>query len=109
MGWNTTIVLMNDALTDIKNDPKVGEAIHEAVLGLHRGGLRDISAGSSCNAMTAIEQHHADHLVAVAVGGNSGHILGPAGFYRATPEESLQELARARGYRLVKMPGKKPG
>ncbi len=108
MGWNTTLVLMNDALSEIKKDQEIGEAIYKAVqeLGI-REGIKDIRAGNHINGITVIEQHHADSLMVVAVGGNCGQVLGYGGGYASTPEQILDTLAHSMGYRLVRLPTNK--
>ena len=60
MGFNSTVVVMNDALHDIEGD-KDFEANLAAILQVGgRGGEVDVRAGSYCNAATVIETHHAD-------------------------------------------------
>ena len=88
MGYNTTVVVMNDALGAIANDPKFGESLQRAVCEAQRGKPVDVPAysyrngvdqewtGVHCNAATVIETHHADDTSLVAVGGNTGTSLG---------------------------------
>lgn len=82
MGYNTTVVVYNDALGDIENDPEFGKNLAIAVreawnLGrnLRGNGYHDtvnIRAGNHANAAVVVETHHADEMVVVAVGGNMG-------------------------------------
>jgi hypothetical protein len=82
MGFNTTVVVLNDALHDIENDPDFGKNLAKAVRGLAvRDGYQDVPALNHVNAATVIESHHADSLKAVLVGGNIGIDLGYAGHY----------------------------
>jgi hypothetical protein len=106
MGFNTTVVVLNDALHEISEDPKFGRKLAEAIMLL--GGPHklhnDVSAGGHCNAATVVETHHADELVAVAVGGNTASVLGYGGSYRATDLDVVRTLAGRLGYTLHKKP-----
>lgn len=107
MGWNTTAVIMNDALGDIRGDEHLGKRLADSVRQLHRGKPVDVPAGSHCNAITLIEQHHADGLIPVVVGRNYGYPLSVAVF--GDPEtgllemELLQILAKKHGFVLRKV------
>lgn len=115
MGWNSTIVVLNDALHDIKNDPKFGENVYQAVTLLSRceedriPGDLDIRAGCHCNAATAVEQHHADGTSLVAVGQNYGRSLGVFFPYGEEDEDVrlLKALAEKLGYRVSRKPKRK--
>jgi hypothetical protein len=104
MGFNTTVVVLNDALHQIRDDKEFGAKLYSAVLEIARGKTVDISAGGHCNAATVIEQHHADGLHAVLVGGNYGIDLGYVGGYSLNPEEDngarnlLRQLASNLGF-----------
>lgn len=106
MGFNTTVVVLNDALHEIKNDPDFGRKLYDAVLCVQRGP-QDVSAGNHCNAVSVIESHHADGFHLIAVGGNYGLDLGYVGSWQADPDQMLRALADRRGYRLVKKPKKR--
>jgi len=77
MGYNTTVVIMNDALGAIGDDPDFGKHLRAAVLRaiskkdcpVHVGAL-----GHSTAALV-IETHHADFEVLVRVGGNHGNVV----------------------------------
>jgi hypothetical protein len=79
MGFNTTVVVMNDALDMIRNDPQFGARLADAVLRVTRGKPVDVAAHGErsvhCNAATVIETHHADYMVLVRVGGNFGEVV----------------------------------
>ena len=75
MGYNTTVVVLNDALDQIRDDPEFGQKLYDAILRVQRGKPVDVSAGYHCNAATVIETHHADYKVLVEVGGNYGRVV----------------------------------
>lgn len=81
MGFNTTVVVMNDALDMIRDDPEWGRRLYNAILKVQFGKPVDVPAHSTngrgvyCNAATVIESHHADHFVTVRVGQNYGTIV----------------------------------
>lgn len=107
MGYNSTLVIMNDALHEIRDDKDFGKKVYDAVLTVTRGKSVDIAIGGFCNVATVIETHHADSIKLIAVGGNYGQDLGYTGSYNSTPEELLKTLADNLGYRVVKKPTKK--
>lgn len=78
MGFNTTVVVLNDALGDIERDPDFGKNLVAAILsvGCHNKPV-DVSAMGHCNAASVIECHHADYNVYVKVGGNYGEVVAP--------------------------------
>jgi hypothetical protein len=76
MGFNTTVVVLNDALHQIENDPEFGRNLARAIMRVSgRGGKMDVPAGNHCNAAEVIESHHADWMVYVRVGGNTGEVV----------------------------------
>lgn len=112
MGYNTTVVVMNDALSMIRDDPTFGTSLHDAICEVQRGHLVDVPAylpngrGVHTNAATVIETHHADGTAIVAVGGNTGTSLGI--MYPSGDEDYevsiLRELADKLGYKISKKP-----
>ena len=104
MGFNTTIIVLNDALYSISQDKEFGAKLAQAINTFDLGGLQSISSGSNCNAATVIETHHADGIALIAVGGNCGRNLGCHGGYRATDEDLLRSLADKLGFRLLRKP-----
>lgn len=107
MGYNTTMVILNDALHLIREDKEFGKKVYDAALVVTNRGRQDISSGNHCNAATVIESHHADHMKLIAVGGNCGQDLGYVGGYRSEPLDMLKWLASELGYNLVKKPKKR--
>jgi hypothetical protein len=102
MGYNSTLVILNDALHEIEKDKDFGKKVHDAVITVNRGKPVDISSGFHCNAATVIETHHADQISLIAVGGNCGQDFGYVGNYRSKPLDMLKALADKLGYRIVK-------
>lgn len=79
MGWNTTVVVLNDALHNIEKDRDFGKNLAAAIqrtVGTDRP--IDVPAGNHCNAATVVETHHADFPVLVRVGGNMGKVVEDA-------------------------------
>jgi hypothetical protein len=82
MGYNTTVVVMNDALSAIEQDPEFGKRLARAIRDAFGGDRVDVPAHGErmihCNAATVIETHHADHFVTVRIGQNYGEVLPPS-------------------------------
>jgi hypothetical protein len=115
MGFNSTLLVLNDALHLIRDDPEFGKKVYEAVLHLQttRGRPVDISSGNHCNAATAIESHHADGYRMLLVGGNTAYVLGHAGHWSKDPNKVedlktlMNNIAEEYGLKVVKMRRKK--
>jgi hypothetical protein len=81
MGFNTTVVVMNDALTDIEFDPDFGKNLAAAIRNISCFGgpinvaTHSTKCGVHCNPVSVIETHHADYDVLVRVGGNRGEVV----------------------------------
>lgn len=108
MGFNSTLVIMNDCLGDIKKDPKFGKKVSDAIskIGCFPSKTVDISSGPCVNAATVVDCHHADGTSLIAVGGNYATVLTPyVGRDHHTDdakEKILREWADQMGFRLVK-------
>ena len=94
MGLNTAMMVLNDHLHEIENDPLFGKKVHDAICGAW--GREPYTHG-----FNVLQSHHADGLNIVAVGGNTIRSLGWSS-YSADDETILRDLARKHGYRLVK-------
>lgn len=105
MGFNTTVVVLNDALDQIRDDPEFGKKLYDAVLksGAFYPEKRPIfvRAGNHVNAATVVETHHADGLMIVAVGANGGRVVGSTHWERLRVdgdeefrEQIIRDLAR---------------
>jgi hypothetical protein len=77
MGYNTTIVVLNDALGEIENDRNFGKKLAAAIRsnGTKMNSPFTVAAGSHGNAAVVVETHHADYTAIVAVRGNTGFAL----------------------------------
>ena len=112
MGFNTTLILMNDALEQIRDDKNLGRKLADAVLKVSLGKAVDVNAGNHCNAITVLESHHADQYNMVAVGGNYaidfGHVYPQYRVSEFNDNGDVQKLAIIRamadtmGYTLTK-------
>jgi hypothetical protein len=107
MGYNTTVVVLNDALHEIRSDKEFGAKLYDAALTVNRGKPVDVSAGCRCNAATVIESHHADGMHAVLIGGNYGEDLGWVGGYSLDTDNEdhrvtlLRSLADRLGFTIA--------
>jgi len=109
MGYNSAIVIMNDCLHEIENDPHFGKAVASAVAehwGVNRTGRT--YTPFTHNSMV-IAQHHSSTVSINLVGGNMGLMIGHSrrtdGRY-CEPDQKilvLKELAESLGYKLIKM------
>ena len=79
MGFNTTLVIMNDALHVIAEDTEFGAKVAQAAsqYGCYGKKPVDISSSGHCNAATVVDCHHADHTSIILVGGNMGTVALP--------------------------------
>lgn len=108
MGYNTTVVVLNDALGNIESDSEFGRNLARAISQVSRGEPVDVASRNHCNAATVIETHHADQTAIVTVGGNYGTLQAMSwGYTHHTPEfaeKHLRVWAEQLGYRLVRKP-----
>ena len=105
MGFNTTVIVRNDALGNIEEDPEFGKNLARAImhLSVSQGRSVDVSSKGHCNAASAIETHHADRYIASAIGGNTAIVLGDCGSWQVDDEvDMLRRLADKHGYNLHK-------
>lgn len=102
MGFNTTVLILNDAvhtLTEDKDFPeKLVSAIHEMYT---KREPVDVSILGHVNAVTVLAQEHADIMQILAIGGNTGWVLGSGSCYNSA-HLLLRTLAEQHGFRLVK-------
>lgn len=110
MGYNTTLMVLNDAIHEIDKDPAGWWAKTKKVMAgsIGRGEGESYGFGNHANGFRVVAQDHADIVNVIAVGGNYAAILGrvyngnqaihdPEGQLRL-----LREIAAQHGYGLVK-------
>jgi hypothetical protein len=98
MGWQATVIVVCDALEDIRRDPQFGEKLAMAVLRCGHGlpeGEVGIQAGAYCTAAVAVEKHHADYLVPVLVGNYGGKVIQGATADCDERQPEVKQIGRA--------------
>lgn len=103
MGFNSTLVVLNDALEQISEDKEFGQKVKASIL--RKYSYRDedyvnISSGNHANVAAVVGVHHADEKHLFAIGGNIGWDFGYMGGYRATEEQMLRAWAAKLGFVL---------
>lgn len=94
MGFNATVVILLDQLESIRRDPDFGKKLAQAVIDKANRPNEDHSYITG--QVQVVEVHHADNQMVVAVGGNTGQVLGYGGSYRNSPDEMIEWLNRDR-------------
>jgi hypothetical protein len=108
MGFNSTVVILNDALNAIREDKDFGHKVYDAVCAVQLGKTVDISSGHHVNAATVVESHHADGYRLVLVGGNTAYVLGYAGHWSKDPKKTedlqtiLNNVVEEYGLKVIK-------
>ncbi len=108
MGYNTTILILNDAMGDMQENPK--EFVDNLLLavGEHRHDQRnDFAIGNHVNGGSVLAMSHADTINVIAVGGNYGTVLDQ--YYNPTAAHHTYEgkvmilklLAEELGYKVT--------
>lgn len=110
MGMNTTVVIYNDALSQIEKDRNFGKKLADAIRnnGCACTGPVQFFAGHA-PAGVVVETHHADFDVLVLVGGNTGEDMGivyPQGD-ESKEVRVARSLAEENGYHLRRNPTKR--
>ena len=109
MGFNTTVLILNDRLSEIERDSE------EFAKSLCRmAGSGEVTGDSPVDFHTSqsgvIQTHHADSTAIILVGGNSATVLGTHyGWKHNEPEfqiECLKWVLRDLGHEVRKMPQK---
>jgi hypothetical protein len=95
MGLNTALIVRNDFLHEIKDDAEFGQKVYGAIVSNGRGPYHGQS-------FDVLPSDHADNMQIVAIGGNIMRRLGYGGYWTATDEDILRNLADSMGFRLVR-------
>lgn len=85
MGFNTVIVVLNDHLDEIEKDQEFGKKVASAIRAFSRS--RPERMPYVTGQTQVISVCHADDMQIVAVGGNTGRVLGYGGY--AQSDEAL--------------------
>lgn len=113
MGFNTPVLILNDAADGLKTDTQFGPRLLDAMSEANRSEYRDhgksVVLGHHGNGAYAFAAQHADDVQVIAFGGNCMTSLGMVygGWSQMTdPDKLMRSLAQTLGYRLVKLPGR---
>lgn len=122
MGYNTTVLILNDAFGEIERHPE------EFVAGLkpfvngagynlrenrrdHEIGHGDVSfpVGHYANGVSVIDVQHADATQVIMVGGNHATLLGEAYYAgdhhtRQGVKDTLNQVLKSAGLRVTEIP-----
>lgn len=102
MGYNTTILLMNDGLDQLESDPDAGKKIQHAVLRqFHEwSNINSFGIGNHVNMGQVISCQHADTQQVCMVSRNLGKDIAN----HPTPDRSdlewLAQFLKSHGYRV---------
>jgi hypothetical protein len=112
MGYNTAVIVMNDAVHDIEHDPEFGRNLVKAIGKTVRGEQVDVPTytrnkygdvmGVHCNAATVVSTAHADEPQVVVFKHNTGYVYR---YKEKMPDHVLADLERVleqHGYKVSK-------
>lgn len=106
MGYNTAVLILNDAMGNLKTDPDVGRKLYDAMGESSRPEYRekgvDFSIGNHGNGGMVLPSYHADTTQIIAVGGNYMRRLGVTFGSLTDDERLLKNLAESLGYTVTK-------
>jgi len=110
MGFNSTVLVLNDRLGEIERSPE--EFVKEMLDTIRSIGCSDKTGDFYVGQSTVMSCAHADTVTVLAVGGNCSTVLGRVynGGVHHTEEaqvEILRVLADIHGFQLRKKPQKK--
>ncbi len=93
MGYNAVLVVLTDRLHEIERDPEFGKKVAGAIReqSYPETHLRTHITGQT----QVLSVQHADTLQVVAVGGNTGRVIG-YGHYRQSDDDLIKGLERQR-------------
>ena len=105
MGFNSTILILNDRLHEIENDPEFGAKL---AIGINEFGYASERQKSYITGQTKVLScQHADNMAVIAVGGNCGTkldtVFGLTHHKEDDKLEIVKQMAENLGYRLEKM------
>lgn len=104
MGINTIVLIHNDAINDIEQNPAdFGEELAQAVKSMHHIDRAYVGAGSSANAAHVITAGHSSFDYFVRVHGNTANQVS----WEDTKEDDMEAMAaflESKGY-TIQRPG----
>jgi hypothetical protein len=113
MGWNTGVIILNDAMGQITKHPnEFVENLNEVMSLYHKDACLDVQVGNHINAASVFHQSHADSVGVYSIGGNcASKMMETYNGGRHTREDEklglLKQMADEMGYRLHKKPSTK--
>lgn len=103
MGFNSVLLILNDHLYDIENDPEFGQKVSDAIRRMSVGGDDNRGWARVSPGATVISDDHMDNIQVLAVGENTATRLGTFWGGGVTDKEKiLRKVADQLGYRLVR-------
>ena len=112
MGYNSVVMICNDAIDVIEKDPQGWwQKAWSKLCGLSYKKSEKFGYGNACNYFDAVWNQHADFTGVIFVGGNCSTVFGSSfnGGRHSTEEEQikvLKEILREKGYSIRKLPKK---
>jgi hypothetical protein len=111
VGFNTTILFLNDAEYGLEGDTLFPSKLARAIRQIGGSGEKriDVSVSNHVNGCCVIESHHADEVHLIAVGGNYAKDLGRVAGWREMKDDEalLRGLANKLGFNVRKKPVRK--
>ncbi len=108
MGFNTTVLILNDYLDAIEKDKDFGTRLAQAVHEATTTRPVEVRVGNALRSALVISSHSSYAVLPVLVGGNTGWPLACTLNMDSTKEvmelELLKKLAEKHGYSLRKRP-----
>lgn len=108
MGYNTVVLVLNDRLSEIENNPKFGAELVAAIR--HHSPSNPDRAPYVTGQTQVISIDHSGGLQIVAIGGNTGKRVGTAFTLDLMnrPDALIAELAEQKGIAVRKRKAKVP-
>jgi hypothetical protein len=108
MGFNSVILICNDAVCKIEDDPKGWwKKAWSKLSELTYGKTKTFGHGNHGNAFQAVWNQHADFTGVIMVGQNGATVFGSSLYGKHHTEEGqlkiLKEILRDKGYTIRKL------
>lgn len=98
MGYNSVLVVLNDRLDEIERDPDFGKKVAQAIREM---SYLENHTTYITGQTKVISMQHADTMVVIAAGNDTGQILG-YGHYSQSKDELIQNLEQDRKKRALR-------